>query len=112
MWLKILLTSLLKTMEDVSFRYPQFPENYTRLLLIIPKGVMFGLGIHMLLVSATTAKGNRLRYIFRSRTIGIASSMLIIFVIMLRGDVGNCIHSRGTRNKHLAHTDFSSSLYR
>ena len=31
---------------------------------------------------------------------------------MLRGDVGNCIHSRGTRNKHLAHTDISSPLYR
>lgn len=38
--------------------------------------------------------------------------MLIFVVMMLRGDVGNCIHSRGTRNKYLAHTDISSSLHR
>ncbi len=112
MWLKILLTSFLKTMEDVSFRYHQFSENYVGESLIIPKGVMFGLGMHMLFVSATTAKGNRLRHLFRSRTIGTASSMLIVLVIMLRGGVGSCIHSGGTRNKHLAHTNISSSLYR
>lgn len=80
--------------------------------LIIPKGVMFGLGMHLLVVAATEAKGNRLRYIFRSRTIGIASSMLIVLVIVLRRDVGYRIHSGGTRNKHLAHTDISSSFYR
>ena len=73
---------------------------------------MFGLGMHLLVVAATKPKGNRLRYIFRSRTIGIASSMQIVLLIMLRGDVGNLIHSRGTRNKHLAHTDISSSLHR
>ena len=72
---------------------------------------MFGLGMHLLLVAATKVKGNRLRYIFRSRTIGIASSMLIVLVRMLRVDVGNFIHSRGKRNKHLAHTDISRSLY-
>ncbi len=60
MWLKILLTCLSKTMEDVSFRYRQFSENCVGESLIIPKGVMFGLGINMLVVSATTAKGNRL----------------------------------------------------
>ena len=38
--------------------------------------------------------------------------MLVGLVIVLRGDVGNFIHSRGKRNKHLAHTDISSSLYR
>ena len=99
-------------MEDVSFRYPRLSENYVGESLIIPKGVMFGLGMHMLVVSATTAKRNRLRYLFRSRTIGIASSVLIVLVMMLRGHVGNCIHSRGTRNKHLAHTDISNSFYR
>ena len=72
---------------------------------------MFGLGTHLLVVAATEAKGNRLRYIVRSRTIGIASSILIVVIIM-RGDVGNRIHSRGTRNKHLAHPDISSSLYK
>ena len=77
MWLKTPLTNLSKAMEDVSFRYPQFSENYVEESLINPKGVMFGLGMHISIVSATTAKGNRLRYIFRSRTIGIASSMLI-----------------------------------
>ena len=55
------------------------PKDMLReLLLIIPKGVMFGLGMHMLVVPATAAKGNRLRYLFRSCTIGIASSMLIV----------------------------------
>ena len=81
-------------------------------VLIILKGVMFGLGMHMLFVPGITAKGNRLRYLFRSCTIGIQSSMLIVPVKALRGYVGNFIHSRGERNKHLAHPDISSSLYR
>ena len=72
MCVKILLTGLLKTMEDVSFRYPKFSQNCVGEMLIIPKGVMFGLGMHILVVYATTAKGNRLRYLFRSCTIGIA----------------------------------------
>ena len=73
---------------------------------------MFGLGMRMLLVSAIIAKCNRLRHIFRSRLVGITRSMLIDPVIVLRGDVGNFIHSRGKRYKHLAHTDISSSLHR
>ena len=99
-------------MEDVSFRYPQFPTKHVGESLIIPKGVMFGLGMRMQIVSGTTAKGKRLRYLFRSCTIGMASSMLIVPVNILRGYVGNFIHSRGQRNKHLAHTDISSSFYR
>lgn len=80
--------------------------------LIIPKGVMFGLGIHMLIVPATTAKVNRLRYLFGSRTIGKASSILVVPVKMLRGYAGDFVYSRGQRNKHLAHTDIPSPLYR
>ena len=61
MCLRTLLTGFLKTMEDVSFRYSRSSQRYVaELLLIIPKGVMFGLGMHMLVVPATAAKVNRL----------------------------------------------------
>lgn len=99
-------------MEDVSSRYSQFSSKYIGGSLIVPQGVMFGLGMDMLVVPATIAKGYRLRYLFRSCTIGIASSMLIIPVKLLRAYVGDFIHTRGQRNKHLAHTDIPSSLYR
>ena len=58
---RTLLTDFLKTMEDVSFRYSRSSQRYVgELLLIIPEGVMFGLGMHMLVVPATAAKVNRL----------------------------------------------------
>ena len=49
-------------------------------MINIPKGVMFGLGMHFLVVPTTIAKGNRLRYLLRGCTIGIALSLLIVFV--------------------------------
>ena len=58
---RTLLIGFLKTMEDVSFRYSRSSQRYVgELLLIIPEGVMFGLGMHMLVVPATAAKVNRL----------------------------------------------------